>query len=68
MRQLFASEALRRRLGQAAARTIREKCASGPLGEQMRLLLERGGVPAQLGRRPEGGPTRIPPEPPLVRV
>jgi len=43
MRRLYEDEGLRRRLGAAAAATMRARCNSRVLGEQMRLLLERGG-------------------------
>jgi glycosyltransferase involved in cell wall biosynthesis len=67
MRQLYESEALRRRLGRAAAETIRRMCGSQVLGERMRLLLEVGGHPAIPGREaaweedtPAGSPARRP--------
>jgi glycosyltransferase involved in cell wall biosynthesis len=67
MRQLYESEALRRRLGSAAAETIRRMCGSQVLGERMRLLLEIGGHPAVPGREaaweedtPAGSPARRP--------
>ena len=66
MRQLYESEALRRRLGTAAAETIRRVCGSQVLGARMRGLLEIGGHPAVPGREaaeeeiPAGSPAGRP--------
>jgi glycosyltransferase involved in cell wall biosynthesis len=46
MRRLYEDGGLRQRLGTSAARTIREKCNSRVLGDQMRELLQRGGAPS----------------------
>jgi hypothetical protein len=54
MRRLYEDDGLRRRLGAAAAATMRSKCNSRVLGEQMRELLEKGGRDARTRRAPAG--------------
>ncbi len=51
MRALYEDGGLRERLGSAAARTIREKCASRVVGDRMRGLLEESGVRADAQAR-----------------
>ena len=54
MRRLYEDDGLRRRLGAAAAATMRSKCNSRVLGEQMRELLEKGGRDAGARQAPAG--------------